>query len=140
MANRITPEDRFWPKVDRSGDCWLWTGGTTNGGYGMFWFEGQMRVAHRWLYERINGAVPKELDLDHLCRTRACVNPSHLEPVTRSENLRRGEVPQLYNKPTKCKQGHEFTPENTINRAGGGRHCKTCTRASQARYRERMHG
>jgi hypothetical protein len=84
------PEDRFWPKVNKTPTCWLWTGALNSHGYGNF-FDGQRVVgAHRWLYIQTSGAVGDGLDLDHLCRTPACVNPAHLEPVTRKVNLRRG--------------------------------------------------
>jgi hypothetical protein len=82
---------RFWSKVDRSGDCWLWTGQKTRAvdGYGRFRFEGRQVMAYRWSYEQENGPVPEGLELDHLCRTRLCVRPDHLEAVTPSENVRR---------------------------------------------------
>ena len=76
--------------------CWLWTGETNNKGYGRI-SRGNNRyglrerfLAHRVSYELVNGQVPEDMDLDHLCRVRLCVNPSHLEPVSRSENNRRG--------------------------------------------------
>lgn len=66
--------------------CWLWQGAKTQWGYGVR----DKRVIHRLAYEEVHGPVDRSLDLDHLCRTRSCCNPSHLEPVTRTENLRRG--------------------------------------------------
>ncbi len=74
--------------------CWLWTMSLDGRGYGQMWDrEKRTRVtAHRFLYEHIVGPVPEGLDLDHLCRVRHCVNPAHLEPVTRAENVRRGFV------------------------------------------------
>jgi hypothetical protein len=60
-------------------DCWIWLGGINTSGYGQ----------HVTVYERYVGPVPEGLELDHLCKNRLCVNPDHLEPVTRSENLRR---------------------------------------------------
>jgi len=87
---RLTPDERFWPKVDRGGACWLWTGALYVNGYGAFRGpDGRTIRAHRFAYERVVGPIPEGLDLDHLCRVRACVNPAHLEPVTRAENLRR---------------------------------------------------
>lgn len=79
--------ERFWAKVERDpSGCWLWTASLADGGYGHF---GRWK-AHRYAYETLVEPVPHGLDLDHLCRVRHCVNPSHLEPVTRAENLRRG--------------------------------------------------
>lgn len=91
----MTREERFWAKVDRSGDCWRWTGALARGGYG-FAVVGsrddpqRYRNAHRFAYELSVGPIPEGLELDHLCRNRRCVNPAHLEPVTHSENMRRG--------------------------------------------------
>ena len=72
------------------GDCWEWTGGLATNGYGRIRFDGRVQAVHRIVYELLVGVIPEGLDLDHLCRNRKCVNPDHLEPVTRSENLRRG--------------------------------------------------
>jgi hypothetical protein len=90
--NPATPiQLRFWAKVDVRGpdECWLWTAGVNPYGYGAFWVRGVMRGAHRVSYEMAVGPIPDELQLDHICRVRRCVNPSHLEPVTQLENLRR---------------------------------------------------
>lgn len=92
--------ERFWSKVtvvDDATSCWLWQAYISTNGYGEFRreFDGErypLVKAHRWAYEYVIGPVPDGLDLDHLCRTRACVRPDHLEPVSRSENLRRGDM------------------------------------------------
>jgi DNA-binding XRE family transcriptional regulator len=68
--------------------CHIWTGSLNHAGYGRAW-GGQ---AHRVAWERANGPVPEGLELDHLCRVRACVNPDHLEPVSRQENMRRSSI------------------------------------------------
>lgn len=75
--------------------CWLWHGAVSKckgGGYGLIYVGGKevVKSAHRVVYELERGAIPNGMDLDHLCRVRTCVNPAHLEPVTRKENLRRG--------------------------------------------------
>lgn len=79
-------EQSLWNSFSRIDGCWEWTGPKTAGGYGLF----AQTSAHRAVYERLRGPIPEGLDLDHLCRNRGCVNPAHMEPVTRSENLRRG--------------------------------------------------
>lgn len=74
--------------------CWVWLGQIAPvTGYGLTYtgFVPRRKVgAHRAVFEAHRGPIPTGLDLDHLCRVRACVNPEHLEPVTRGENLRRG--------------------------------------------------
>lgn len=87
----VVPEaERFWSKVEVTSGCWLWCRGLNQFGYGLFRrSEGSMVLAHRFAYEQVRGPIPAGLTLDHLCETPACVKPSHLEPVTNSENLRR---------------------------------------------------
>lgn len=75
--------------VDQTTGCWLFIGGQTGDGYGRFSVNGRLEVPHRTAYEMFVGEIPAGLQLDHLCRTRHCVNPDHLEPVTPSENIRR---------------------------------------------------
>ena len=141
MTRPITSlRDRFFSHVDMTGDCWQWTGSLATGGYGTIVAEapsrGKLLRAHRVAYELMVGPIPEGLDLDHLCRNRGCVRPSHLEPVTRRENLSRGLGGALK---THCAQGHEYTEENTYRRPGGTRDCRTCryesTTAHYARVR-----
>lgn len=88
----LTPQGRFWAKVDKGPDCWLWTGCVVNR-YGQFKTNGQQFQAHRWAWEELRGPIPDGLVLDHLCRRPLCVNPDHLEVVTQRENIRRGNSP-----------------------------------------------
>jgi hypothetical protein len=124
-----TYRPRFLPKVRQSGACWLWIGGKTEG-YGRFCLHrGVERFVHRLMYEWTFGSIPEGMQLDHLCRNRACCNPAHLEPVTRRENILRGASPHAKNaRKTHCVNGHEFTPENTYEPPGmpGCRHCRLC--------------
>lgn len=112
-------------------DCIVWQGRLNDAGYGRI----GARLAHRVAYEAAVGPIPNGLELDHLCRNRACVNPEHLEPVTRAENVARSS------RSTKraCVNGHPFTPENTyVRRDGlGKRVCRACNRAAVARYKAR---
>jgi hypothetical protein len=75
--------------------CWVWQRSTTPGGYGKIKKDGLVQSAHRVYYERENGPIAPGMDLDHKCRVRHCVNPAHLEEVTRAENLRRGTRTRL---------------------------------------------
>ncbi len=88
-------EQRFWAKVSKTDECWLWTG-SKNDGYGKFRPVANQRpvLAHRYAYELLVGPIPRDLTLDHLCRVHSCVNPEHLEPVTRRENILRGKAVQ----------------------------------------------
>lgn len=124
------PVDRFWAKVDKSGECWEWTASRAGGGYGSFTVNGRGQPAHKFAYELLAGPVPAGLVLDHLCRNRICVRPDHLEPVTERENILRGESEPAKNaRKTHCHKGHKFTPETTyIYAASGFRMCRLCRR------------
>lgn len=139
-ASRLTPMQRFmqsWMPVTESG-CWIWMKKLNMDGYGTFGTgEGaETMPAHRWAYEQFVGPVPAELTMDHLCRVRCCVNPAHLEPVTPRENVLRGIGPAARRaKQTHCLRGHELAGEN-LYLYKAGRHCRTCMRVYQERYRK----
>ena len=127
MRPQRTLRERFWSKVDKSGDCWLWTATRSKGGYGHFYVSsGKMVPAHRWAYEQEYGPIPEGLQIDHLCRTPSCVRAGHLDVVTTRENTRRGIGPSAINaRKTHCPKGHEYTPDNTrVYRRK--RHCRQC--------------
>lgn len=120
--------------------CWLWTGPLYSNGYGKTArpLRGT-RIAHRAFYLATGREIPAGLDLDHLCRVRQCVNPAHLEPVSRSTNLLRGAGARgrAY-----CKRGHDLAdPANTRVDPNGVRICVPCWRArykaAGKRYRQK---
>lgn len=74
------------------GECWIWVGRMNRNGYGRLHHNGKEGMAHRLSYEEHVGPIPEGLLLDHVCRTRCCVNPAHLDPVTHSVNTLRGEA------------------------------------------------
>ncbi len=126
--------ERFWEKISIRGDdeCWLWGASLDAYGYGQFGFATPtgwtMVKAHRLSYELLVDQIPLGYSIDHLCRVRSCVNPSHLEPVTWKENLRRGDGhPGRNARKTHCVHGHEFTAENTRITVDGNRSCRACT-------------
>ena len=107
--------------------CWLWMGARNAGGYGLFSDDnGRQRSAHRVSFELLRSPVPDGLQLDHLCRTPACVNPFHLEPVTPKENMARGSAATA----THCRRGHPYSG-NTIICRNGRRRCRVCTNLAQ---------
>ena len=124
-------------EIDPS-DCWLWTGPLYPNGYGKTAqpHDGT-QLAHRAIYLASGRAIPDGLDLDHLCRVRRCVNPDHLEPVSRATNLQRGGRARKT-----CRRGHDLTdPANTRVDSKGVRFCVPCWRirykAAGERYRAR---
>jgi len=82
--------DRLSDKFTIGDGCWEWTAGINNRGYGMVQTDGRTEPAHRVIYQLLGGIIPPGMHVDHLCRNRSCVRPSHLEPVTVSENQSRG--------------------------------------------------
>jgi len=113
--------------------CWEWHGKRDVDGYGRFSIRQRWYLAHRIAYELLVGPIAARLQLDHLCRNRACVNPAHLEPVTARENVRRASQDKAC-----CKNGHPFDEANTYSHWRHGmlrRHCRACNRAASARLK-----
>lgn len=127
-ARKIPMADRLASKSRRIGDCLVWQGALTAGGYGITSVGRTNAMAHRVAYETHVGPIPNGLVIDHLCRNRACINPAHLEPVTYLENQLRGASHQK----THCKNGHLFDDANTY-RVGNERRCRACGRQRSAK-------
>lgn len=137
---RADPIVRLMDKVvvEQSG-CWVWKGTTGRKGYGRIRIDNVLHQAHRASYELHVGKIPDGLVLDHLCRNTSCVNPSHLEPVTNLENMRRG----IRATKRSCVHGHAYTAENTrielrADGSHGKRICLTCRRETSRRWKERQ--
>ncbi len=131
----LTPViERFLDKICIQDTCWLWTGAPNAAGYAMLYMsptnKPRVDYAHRFSYRLFIGPIPVGLDLDHLCRVRHCVNPDHLEPVTRKENIHRGLRGVLK---THCIRGHAFDEENTVL-TSQGRQCRVCNKMRARKY------
>jgi hypothetical protein len=145
---RMNDRRRFWSKVDsmgpragRLGRCWVWKAATTGKGYGYVRLGGRMKRAHRIAWEWANGPIPDDLELDHRCRRRACVRPSHLRAVTRRVNLLAGDTIVARNaRKLRCDHGHDLKGSNLYVDPKGKRKCRTCRRAVKRRAYARGKG
>ena len=132
----------FWTRVEPepNSGCWLWIGDLSPNNYGRVEIGTRSRRAHLVAYELLIGVPPADLDADHICRVRPCVNPWHLEFVTNKVNILRGVSFSAVNaRKTACPRGHEFTPDNTmiVRRANGTtyRQCLTCETKRRGMWR-----
>lgn len=116
--------------------CWISSAGKRQG-YPTVWVNGRSLGAHRVLYQLLVRPVPPELHMDHLCRTPACVNPYHLQPVTVRENTRRGLSNRKWRRQPHCPRGHATTIENSIYGPTGKRHCRACSAIGKRAFEER---
>ena len=141
-GDRKPDVERFTPKITvLVNGCWAWTAKKTPNGYGQFTVgyraESTQKLvyAHRWVYEQVYGSIPLDYEIDHLCRNRLCVNPYHLEAVTHSVNVLRGDMPKIRRNRTHCPHGHPYIDGNIYWTKNGDRTCATCVkRRSLARY------
>ncbi len=127
--------ERFWDKVEVTDSCWNWIGAHEPLGYGRFRVQGKLMLSHRFAYELLIDHITVPLELDHLCRNTRCVNPAHLDPVSHTENVRRGIAGNEYTSLTHCKYGHSFSGDN-LYLHGRYRKCKKCTR--RRKHEQRM--
>ena len=146
-SRRIPFETRFefFTIPEPNSGCLIWLGPLNNSGYGQmktgYKSEGTRRtyLVHRIAYEHFVGPIPEKMDLDHLCRVRCCVNPAHLEPVTRRENNLRGIGPQVHRARKAaqqyCKRGHQLFGDNMFLNSEGKRACKACRKQLSEKYR-----
>ncbi|MET8518144.1 HNH endonuclease signature motif containing protein [Streptomyces sp. NPDC005077] len=123
--------ERFWSKVQigEPVDCWLWVGAKSSNGYGNFKHADTFTSAHRLSFADAYGSVPDGSVIDHLCQTRACVNPAHMELVSHAENVRRGRAGENHRVKTHCPKGHPYDAENTYWHPAGHRECRTCRKS-----------
>lgn len=137
---RLPP--RFWEKVEFTTDaCWIWTAACMKNGYAVYHpipsgpRKGEVALAHRVAFEALVGPIMKET-IDHLCRVRSCVNPSHMEPVSRGENVLRGISPAaMHARQTHCYRGHPLSGETmSIHKKQNGRTARSCLPCGRIYY------
>lgn len=119
-------EEKLRDRSVRQGECLVWTHNLTQAGYGSFSLLKRNWLAHRIAHEMWIGEIPEGHDVHHKCENRACIEPTHLESLSRKDHLAIG----VNSYKTHCKRNHEFTPENTIqvkrNGVITGRSCRQC--------------
>lgn len=129
----------FWSRVDSSADCWLWTKTITPKGYGRVRWDGRLQPAHVVAKAMLSGFPVERLQHDHLCRTRACVNPTHIERVDGRTNLLRGRTAAAANiAKTHCLRGHPLSGDNVYVRRDRPRtrNCRACIKLRSQRHKE----
>lgn len=149
FLSKVRVRDQY-PGVPLATPCWEWCASRDHKNYGTFRMSPKTERAHRFAAALWDGGTAPGLERDHLCRNHWCCNPDHVEPVSRRENLDRGEQRRSARKlcrernrtlskelaaaRTHCPQGHPYTADNIYN--DKYRRCRTCHLArSNARYR-----
>lgn len=130
----MTDAERFWAKVDLSGECWVWTGsragGTKVGGYGRFYLHGRVMPAHRRAWELTSGPIADGLLVLHRCDNPPCVRPDHLFLGSYRDNMLDASAKNRIHRPTRtvthCGRGHELVGDQVRIRLDGSKLCRVC--------------
>lgn len=143
MRTRNTPHtvESLMALASPAGDCLLWQGASrTATGYGVVMYRGKQTTVHRAMYMLATGReLPSDMEVDHTCNSRLCINPAHLQAVSHAENMRLGRIRR-----THCRAGHPWTEDNTytttVKRKQGGtrmqRYCRVCRAQAQRNLRQ----
>lgn len=140
-AKGNTIEEKLYSRIEISleNKCWNYIGSVDKDGYGMFRLYDKTYRTHRLSYLLFKGEIPQNYVIDHICSNRKCCNPDHLEAVTNSENIKRGDTGKNNHQSLKeyCPKGHKYTPENTYINPKGSRECMICKTANRQADRAR---
>lgn len=139
---RIICDEVTCPVPGLIGPCHVFRGSKDGDGYGHVRFLGGRVKVHRYIWEKENGPIPDDLEIDHQCRVTGCCNTDHLRAVTHKVNTTENIVGANWQKnlaKTHCPQGHPYSDENTyIN--GTNRQCRKCHRMAYRKKRLKLKG
>lgn len=132
---------RLNEKSRREGECLVFYTTVQPNGYGQMWNGRRPEQAHRIAYRIAYGDIPRDTEIDHKCRNRACINPEHLQAITHKQNMHLSEtVMGLNHRKTHCIRGHELKGDNLRLEPDGRRQCRACDRVRYLRKKEKRDG